>query len=89
MTATASAAPVPLRRPAANEARPSAPVTTLPIGSLPRDRTVTSMPASGWAVCSERAKTFSPSSPLKEVRPMSVSITHRPAAAPLVDSSSS
>ena len=54
-----------------------------------REQHVTSMPASGWAVWSERANTLKPSSPLKVVSPISVSITHRPAAPPLVVSSSS
>ena len=42
MTAAASAAPRPRSRPAGKVARPSAPVTALPIGSLPRDSSTTS-----------------------------------------------
>ena len=89
MTAIASAAPRPFSRPAAKVTRPSAAVTALAIGSLPRDSSTTSRPASGWALSSERAKTLRPSAPVKVVSAMSVSITHMPAALPICASSSS
>ena len=54
-----------------------------------RDSSVTSRLASGWAVSSERAKTFSPSRPVNVVSAMSVSITHMPATLPALVSSSS
>ena len=87
--AVAAAAPRPRIRPAGKFTRPVASVTALPIGSLPRDSSTISRSASGWALANERAKTLSPSRPLKVVSAMSVSITHMPAMLPAGCSSSS